>query len=111
MTLKPGFRHLAPRRVAYFDEDGWIGALGDQYDARGNLWRVSEAYLMNFYNLPMMYFWGDDHSDIINGRHSALNAYYNVGPKGQAAPPDFSAKGMPDPELYTPAGLRKFGVR
>ena len=24
---------------------------------------------------------------------------------------DFTAKGRPDPELYTPAGLRKFGVR
>ncbi len=110
-TLKPGFRHLSPHRFVYLDEDSWTGALGDIYDAKGELWRVSEAYLMNFYNLPMVYFWGDDHSDIISGRHSALNAYYNVGPKGVAAPPDFSAKGLPDPELYTPAGLRKFGVR
>ncbi len=110
-TLKPGLRHLSPHRFAYFDEDSWLGTLGDMYDAKGELWRVSEQYSMNFYNVPMPYFWGDDHSDLISGRHSALNAYYNVGPKGSAAPPDFTAKGRPDPELFTPAGLRKSGVR
>lgn len=110
-TLKPGFRHLSPHRFAYIDEDSWDGALGDMFDARGDLWRVSEEYLMNFYNVPLPYFWGDDHSDLMSGRHSALNAFYNVGPKSIAAPPDFSIKGKPDLELYTPAGLRKFGVR
>ena len=109
--LKPGFRHLSPHRFAYIDEDSWDGALGDMFDARGDLWRVSESYLMNFYDVPLPYFWGDDHTDLISGRHSALNAYYNIGPENQAAPPDFSIKGRPDPDLYTPAGLRKFGVR
>ncbi|MGK2942804.1 MAG: DUF1329 domain-containing protein, partial [Immundisolibacter sp.] len=110
-TLKPGFRHLAPHRFAYFDEDSWTGAVGDIYDAKGELWRVSEAYSMNFYNVPMPYFWGDDHSDLISGRHSGLNAYYNVGPKGSAAPPDFTENGIPAPTFFTPAGLRKYGVR
>jgi hypothetical protein len=109
--LRPGLRHLSPHRFAYFDEDSWDGSLGDMYDAKGELWRVSESYLMNFYNVPLPYFWGDDHTDLISGRHSALNSFYNVGPKGSAAPPDFTVKGRPDPELYTPAGLRKFGVR
>ena len=111
LKLKPGFRHLSPHRKLYVDEDSWVGVLGDMHDAQDNLWRVSEAYAMNFYNLPMVYFWGDDHSDLISGRHSALNAYYNVGPSDKATPPDFTKKGLPDPELYTPAGLRKFGVR
>jgi len=110
-TLKPGFRHLSPHRFAYIDEDSWDGALGDMFDAKGDLWRVSESYLMNYYNIPLPYFWGDDHSDLISGRHSALNSFYNVGPKGSAAPPDFTAKGKPDPDIFTPAGLRKFGVR
>ena len=111
LKLKPGFRHLSPHRKLYVDEDSWVGVLGDMHDAQDNLWRVSEAYAMNFYNLPMVYFWGDDHSDLVSGRHSALNAYYNVGPSDKATPPDFTKKGLPDPELYTPAGLRKFGVR
>ena len=111
MKLKPGFRHLSPHRVVYLDEDSWVGVLGDMYDAEGSLWRVSEAYPINYYNLPMVYMWGDDHSDLISGRHCGLNSYYNVGPAGKAAPPDFSAKGKPDPELFTPAGLRKFGIR
>lgn len=110
-NLKPGLRHLSPHRFAYFDEDSWDGALGDMYDTKGAIWRVSESYLMNFYNVPVPYFWGDDHTDLISGRHSALNAFYNVGPKGQAAPPDFSVKGKPDLDIFTPAGLRKFGVR
>jgi hypothetical protein len=111
LTLKPGFRHLSPHRKLYVDEDSWVGVLGDMYDAQGSLWRISEAYAMNFYNVPMVYFWGDDHSDLISGRHAGLNSYYNVGPPGKAAPPDFTAKGKPDADLFSPAGLRKFGIR
>ncbi len=108
-TLKPGFRHLSPHRFAYFDEDSWVGALGDIYDARGDLWRVSEAYSMNFYNLPAIVWWGEAHMDVINGRYSSANAWYNEGARQGTFPPNY--KKMPDPALFTPAGLRKYGVR
>jgi len=109
--LKAGFRHLGPHRLVYVDEDSWAGALADMYDAQGNLWRVSEAYLLNYYNVPMVHWWGDDHSDLISGRHAGVNGYFNHGAKLGTFPPDYSPAGKPDADLMTPAGLRKYGVR
>ncbi len=40
-TLKPGVRHIYGRRVIYADEDTWLAGLADNYDARGQLYRVS----------------------------------------------------------------------
>ncbi|MBN5476139.1 DUF1329 domain-containing protein, partial [Pseudomonas aeruginosa] len=51
-TLKPGARHIYSKRTLYLDEDSWSAAVVDQYDGRGELWRVSMAYLKNFYDLP-----------------------------------------------------------
>lgn len=39
-TLKSGFRHIYGRRVIYADEDSWRGLWADNYDKRGQLWRV-----------------------------------------------------------------------
>ena len=54
-TLKPGNRHIYSRRVMYLDEDSWGAAVVDQYDGRGELWRVSMAYLINFYDRPTIW--------------------------------------------------------
>jgi hypothetical protein len=40
-TLKPGLRHIYAKRVIFADEDNWLAALADNYDGRGELWRVS----------------------------------------------------------------------
>lgn len=55
-TLKPGARHIYAKRVFYIDEDSWSIAHVDQYDGRGELWRVRDVHLMPFYNVPMT--WG-----------------------------------------------------
>lgn len=107
-NLKPGFRHLGPRRFVYADEDSWAAPAADMYDAQGNIWRISEAYLLNYYDVPMVHWWGDNHADLINGRHAGVNGYFNVGGKTADLP---TYHQMPDPEIMTPAGLRKFGVR
>jgi hypothetical protein len=108
-TLKPGYRHLSPRRFVYYDEDSWAGTAAEMYDAKNQLWRVLESYSLQFYDVPMLSWWGDDHSDLINGRHSSSNAFYNVGAKRGGGPPDFVNR--PDQGYFTPAGLRKYGVR
>lgn len=107
--LKPDFRHLGPHRLIYLDEDSWWGVYAEMYDQQDKLWRVSEAYSMNFYNLPAIVWWGEAHMDVINGRYSSANAWYNQGAKLGTFPPNY--KKMPDPALFTPAGLRKYGVR
>jgi hypothetical protein len=40
-TLKEGFRHQYAKRVLYIDEDSWQAVQADNYDSRGQLWRVS----------------------------------------------------------------------
>lgn len=51
-TLKPGQRHIYPKRVFYMDEDSWYIAAADMYDAQGKLWRTSESQIVNFYDRP-----------------------------------------------------------
>lgn len=42
-TVAPGKRHAVPKRKLYFDEDTWLLALMDGYDAEGKLWRTSQV--------------------------------------------------------------------
>lgn len=42
-TLRAGARHLYAKRDFFVDEDTWTIAHKDQYDGRGELWRVHEV--------------------------------------------------------------------
>lgn len=55
-TLKSGLRHIYAKRTIYIDEDSWSLVHADQYDGRGELWRVREVHLMPYYDQPMT--WG-----------------------------------------------------
>ncbi|ABC83684.1 DUF1329 domain-containing protein [Anaeromyxobacter dehalogenans] len=65
--LKPGKRHVYARRVFYLDEDSWAILTSDQYDARGQLWRVGIAFMAPSYDVPAM--WADAflHYDLATG--------------------------------------------
>jgi hypothetical protein len=67
--LKKGQRHIYGKRVFYIDEDSWNIALIDQYDQRGELWRVSMAHLKNFYELPGVWTAIDVFYDLIDRRY------------------------------------------
>lgn len=49
-TLKPGFRHIYPRRVMYFDEDTPGAGQSDNFDASGSLYRYSVNNVFIGYN-------------------------------------------------------------
>jgi len=40
-SLKSGVRHIYSKRRLYVDEDTWMALWADNYDARGQLWRVA----------------------------------------------------------------------
>lgn len=105
MEKKEGVRHQSHYRVMWADEDSWAGTATDVYDTKRQLWKVGEAYNMNFYNVPVEFYWGENHFDLSNGRYSTINAWFNQ----QEAPPDF--KTWPEAWKFTPAGLRKMGKR
>ncbi|MCY1263192.1 hypothetical protein D9M68_177640 [compost metagenome] len=49
-TLKSGARHIYAKRRFYLDEDSWVALASDQYDARGQLYRGSFAFLSQSYD-------------------------------------------------------------
>lgn len=48
-TVKPGMRHLAPKRTFFLDEDSWNPLVADDYDGQGKLWKVREGYSIPVY--------------------------------------------------------------
>lgn len=102
-TLKEGTRHINPRRTYYLDEDSYQIVLIDHYDQRGQLWRVSEAHSINFYDVPTFWTTIEVHMDLQSGRYVATGLdngdpvnTFNV----QLSPSD-----------YTPQALRTRGRR
>lgn len=104
-TLKPTRRHVYSRRTLYLDEDSWQAAVVDQYDGRGELWRVSMAYLKNYYELPAVWSALDVFHDLQARRYHVQNLD-NEEPNTL----DFS-RPIPDMSAFTPAALRRRGMR
>lgn len=102
-TLKAGTSHVYKKRTFYIDEDSWTILVSDKYDARGELWRVSEQHSINFYDVPMLYGTVEVHHDLQSGRYLAMglrNDEPKVYEKIKRSAADF-----------TPAGLRGVGTR
>lgn len=102
-TLKPATSHVYSRRTFYIDEDSWQILAVDQYDGRGQLWRVSEAHCINYYDAQTFWSTLEVHTDLLAGRYLA------IGLDNEGKMYDFSLKRTPAD--YTPATLRQEGVR
>lgn len=50
-TTKPGARHVTSKKVFYIDEDSWNVLVGEDYDAKGKIWKVREASLIPIWEL------------------------------------------------------------
>jgi len=102
-TLKPGTNHVYSRRTFYVDEDSWQILAADQYDGRGQLWRVSEAHCINYYDARVFWSTLEVHTDLIAGRYIAF------GLDNERPMYDFGIRRTP--QDYTPSSLRQEGVR
>ncbi len=76
--LRPGMRHVYSRRVFYLDEDSWAALLSDQYDARGELYRVGVTLMAPSYDLPSPFADPFLHYDLATGVY-ALNGWPSAG--------------------------------
>ena len=101
--LKEGTRHINKRRTYYMDEDSYQIALIDHYDNNDELWRFSEAHLINYYEVPTLWSTLETHHDLQSGR------YVTVGIDNQDEVNVFDTPGRPSD--YTPQALRKRGRR
>lgn len=102
-TLKEGKRHLYSRRTFYVDEDSWQILAVDQYDGRGELWRISEGHCINYYEEPTFWTTLEVHTDLFSGRYLAIGLdnereMYEFGIEREVSD-------------YTPSSLRRSGIR
>ncbi len=102
-TLREGTRHINARRTMYLDADTFQIAAIDHYDQRGNLWRVSEAHTINFYDVPTYWATIESTMDLQSGRYIAN------GIDNQERVAVFTER--LSPANYTPQALRTRGLR
>ena len=68
-TLRVGLQHRYAKRRYYFDEDSWSIVYAEEYDEEGNLWQFTEAHLMNYYEVPVMFTSLENTYDFKDGRY------------------------------------------
>ncbi|MCY1375972.1 hypothetical protein D9M69_634260 [compost metagenome] len=100
--LKPGARHNYHKRFFYLDEDVFTG-IADNYDASGNLYRVSQQFYIPRYESA-----GHDTTmtaifDLATGAYSTLSYKADVG--GSYDSP------KRDSRFWSPESLTGSGVR
>lgn len=103
-VLKPGERHIYAKRRFFLDEDSWQIAVSEQYDARGQLWRVGQAMLIQQYKAQVPLYAFETLNDLVAGRYLAIGMK-NEEKHGVEFGIDLSAS------EFTPAALRNAGVR
>lgn len=101
--VKDGTSHVYDRRTFFLDEDSWQAMVVDCYDARGQIWRVSEAYVINYYDVPILWDTLQCHYDLQNGRYLAFGLNNEL-------PVDEFGLNLDDNQ-FTPAALRRMGRR
>ncbi|GLP98067.1 DUF1329 domain-containing protein [Paraferrimonas sedimenticola] len=102
-TLKDDMRHIYKKRVFYIDEDSWQIAVTDIYDNRDQLYRVAQAHIVNYYDVPTLWTTLEVFHDLSSRRYLAM------GLDNEDEMYDFNAE-LPD-SGYTPQALRRSGRR
>jgi hypothetical protein len=102
-TLRPGKRHVYARRLFYLDEDSWQALASDQYDARGQLFRIGFNYSFQMYDVPSPIFEPFGHYDMISGQYDITGITSETG----------GVKVVPSPpeRFWSPDSLAGSGVR
>lgn len=101
--LKDGERHINARRTFYMDEDSYQPLIADHYDSRLEIWRLSEAHSINYYEVPTFWTTIEVHYDLQSGRYLA------VGLDNDDDVNKFDEE--LSPADYTPQALRRRGRR
>ncbi|MEM9385362.1 MAG: DUF1329 domain-containing protein [Pseudomonadota bacterium] len=101
--LKDGKRHVYSRRTFYIDEDTWQIVAVDQYDGRGQLWRVKEAHSMTHYHVKVPWYAVEVQYDLVNGR------YLPIGLENELSGYTYEWNYKTNASEYTPSALRRAG--
>ena len=102
-NLKSGERNIYAKRRFFVDEDTWTIVQSELYDGRGQLWRVGEGHMLQYYQHKVPAYAFESLYDIISGRYIA------IGMSNEEKPFDWGYKASA--RDFTPAALRNAGVR
>jgi len=104
-TLKPGQRHIYAKRRLYIDEDTGLTTITENYDGRGELWKV--ALTTNFYE-----YGGEAYDRRVEMYHDLrAGAYIAERLINDSAPMVYDIKEMKGPAHFSPSNIRKMGKR
>ncbi len=103
-TLKPGTRHIYPKRVFWSDEDSFNTVASSNYDNRGQIWRAHEQFPYVHYAVPSCNTAGSVLYDLNAGRYTAQE-FFNQEPSINHQADELQI------ERYTPDSIRRVGVR
>lgn len=103
-TLKEGARHIYAKRTFYIDEDTWQIAVVDHYDGRGELWRVGEAYHLQYRDVNVPWIAAEALYDLQSGRY-LVGSLTNEEGIGFDFTQRFKYKD------FTPQAIRRLGKR
>lgn len=104
--LKPGFRHVYPRRMLYWDEDGYALGMAENYDAANKLYRVTSIFGYPYYVEEDGGVIAEStiHLDLQTGVWSVMGLHGNVGAG--------AVKSSPQPDnFFSPEVLAGEGIR
>lgn len=104
-NLKDGQRHIYAKRRFYVDADSWNTLLVDQYDGRGELWRVTMGLAKNYYELPGVWTALDVYHDLQARR------YHVLGLDTEEPGTRVFTDDVPNRRYFSPASLRRRSVR
>jgi hypothetical protein len=93
-TVKSGMRHSTPKKTLYVDEDSWMIAVGDDYDAQGKIWKAKENYIAPEWDLGSCVPVSAVYNDLISGRYILDETVIGTGKDIKFFPP-----GSTDPRL------------
>ena len=102
--LKPGARHVYGKRRFYVEEDSWQFVITENYDGRGELWRVGllntlyDYYVQGYIN----------RAEVFHDLQSA--AYVAIRLVNETRPTKYDVEPL-GADFYTPQNLRKLGRR
>ncbi|MCD6586011.1 MAG: DUF1329 domain-containing protein [Desulfobacteraceae bacterium] len=102
-VLKQGIRHVYKRRTFYIDDDSWQILAVDCYDNRDQLWKLQEAPVINYYDVPTIMPTCELTYDFQSGRYNVMSIHNEEK--------EYIFNEPMSPRLFTPAALRRKGIR
>jgi hypothetical protein len=106
-TVRKGKRHVMPKRSFYLDEDTWAIVHSDNYDKRGELYRITEHHPEVIWELPSCMATTSFYYDLPSGRYVAGDLQNEEPEENYLA----GQEGLVSIDEFTPDAVRRMGRR